>query len=326
MRALLMIGCILGTLATSARAAELLKDADKASSWTFTALAPAAGTMTQEQGSLRFDVTKADGTDWRVQAYMALNTLRSKTPYTLRLSAKASSARSLHFNLQLNEGTYIPIPPAIPPAELTTEWKQIAIPLEFDQVDGKSIRVPMFLLGNATGSVWIKDVSLSDGSPANSSPGNPPKPAAPVELLRDPLELKTWNLQLRSGAAASLIKAGEELKVVVERAGTEDGHVEMYATIADLKTPGSYTLTVGMRADAPRKVAFLVTPDTPPYAPVVPAASIRIDTQMRRYRIKFTLKDTPASPIRIPVFRLGDATGTIWFSSMSLTPSDAAGK
>lgn len=320
MRTLMLFAYLLATTAT---AGELLKDPDKASSWKLLVDDAAAVKMTEADGAFRFDVTRIAKEKWRAQVMQTLTGLRSGTPYTLRFSAKASTAREFEIRCQHQGGSWGGATGWIPPVKLTTQWQPFTVPIVFEQVDEKEqIRAPIFVLGSATGTYWVKEISLRD----DASPAQPAPTQSPANLLRNPLEPTAWTLTQSSGAKASLSKSGEDLKLVVEKAGTEDWHVEMFELTTDLKTPGTYTLDVAMRADSPRRIPFTVQGSTYPFTKLVPVTDINIDTQLKRYRVRFKIENTPSGELRAPVFLFGGSTGTVWLRPISLTGPANAGK
>jgi hypothetical protein len=322
------IAFLLAALATAASAGELLKSPGNAASWDLNVTGEAAVKMTQSDGAFRFDVTRLDKEKWRAQFMQVLTGLRPGTPYTLKFSAKASTPRTFEIWCQHQGDSWAPATGYIPPAKLTTQWQQFTLPIVFENVNEKQeIRAPIFVLGTATGTFWLKDISFSDGSsPAQPTPTQVPVPTqSPQNLLHDPLNPASWSVLLHSGAKATLSRSDEDLKLVVERPGTADWHVEFFQATTDFRTPGKYTLEVAMRADRPRKVPFAVLLNASPYTPLVPATDINVGTEMKRYKIQFRLDKIPNGELRAPQFTFGASAGTIWLRPISLTgPANAA--
>jgi hypothetical protein len=309
------------SLTTSAIAGELVREPGKASSWQLDVTDTAAAKVTEDQGALRFDITQVDSTNWHIQAYQVVTGIRSKTPYTIRFMAKASSPRPLAVGDQLNGPPWSQLTPWRAPEQLTTDWRHYAVPVEFDGAEGKEIRVPMFILGEATGTVWIKNISMREAS-ATSEPAV--AAASDGNLLGNAMEPSSWALQQFSGAKATLTKSNGELRLQIDKTGTENWHIQFYMMPAELKTPGHYTLKITMRADAPRKISFYASEDTAPYAQLLPPTVIAVDGQWKQYTIKFPLKSLAAGKTRLPQFLLGTSTGTFSFRSISLTgPEDS---
>jgi hypothetical protein len=63
MRMVFLTVCVLVWMSATATAGELLQSPEKASSWKLEVAGQAAGSVTEEQGTLRFDVTQTDETD-----------------------------------------------------------------------------------------------------------------------------------------------------------------------------------------------------------------------------------------------------------------------
>ncbi len=145
-----------GGTASELMAWDLYGDANTVASKAIDGDAPAGRT-----GSLRIDVTKAPGEDWRCALISDPVSVRAGSDYTLTFWAKADKPRDITawvqrdtspWNRWLDSG----------PIELTTSWQRIEIPWTSTGTDPAG-RFEIGV-GASTGSVWLDGVTLVAGS------------------------------------------------------------------------------------------------------------------------------------------------------------------
>ncbi len=112
--------------------------------------------------SARVDVTAAPGEAWQVEFRQDARTLEAGVAYELTFWAKASSPRTMQVTSLRNAPDWEPfgLQANVP---VGADWAPHTLP--FVATRGGSDARVQFLLGAATGSVWIDDVSLTRRAP-----------------------------------------------------------------------------------------------------------------------------------------------------------------
>jgi len=331
---------------------DILRQPERAASWRLEVQQNASATITEEQGALRFDITRVGGENWSIQAYQLVQGLRSNTTYNMRFRARASSPRPLQINVQVNEPPWTSVSRWQQPSQLTPQWQEFTVALELTEAAGREMRMPVFLLAEATGTVWISDVWVGTGRPPPIGPTVPgavvppvggvppvippaggvplvipPGPTVPAAivptvaiptLLPNPLEPRSWRLEQHAGAIARVEQRDGILNVSVDQASHASEHLLIYL-LPEIVSPGAYTLEMIMRADPPRTVPFAVTRHATPTDILVPLTSISVDDQWKRYRIRFAIQGTSPGDVRLPVLQIGDTRGNLQLQEITLT-------
>ncbi len=112
-------------------------------------------------GAARIDVTQAQGTDWEVALSFEPVEVVSGTDYTISFWARAERERPLSLWVQQAEDpweTYIWVGELV----LTAEWQQYVMTTA--SVGSDTAAEFDFGLGQVTGTVWLDDVRLQEGS------------------------------------------------------------------------------------------------------------------------------------------------------------------
>lgn len=317
-------------------AAELVNSPNSSHAWTFEVTNGAAATISEENGALRFNVTQRGSQNWHVIAFQGKKQIRDSAQLTLRFKAKASANRIIGVNCQTDVSPWRVVLNDYHNINLTPQWQAYTIPLAFHDIGSDPVRIPIFILGDAAGTVWIKDVSVTDGAakqfnaiqppttrPAlTAAPTTLPSSASAEELLRDPMDPHSWHFEPNSDTKATMVTDSGGLRIDVTQASPDRWHVQLYQMPPALSA-GTYTLTLTMRASAPRKVGFLIQHDGDPYELLIPPTDLQATTDWKQYKIQFALSKVFPDKTRAPALQIGDATGTLFIRSMSLVRSQA---
>ena len=132
--------------------------------WTLEAHPPAAATLVRDGDALRADISAADDTDWHVQLYHAgLSLIESGRTYTLRFEAKADRTRGLPVSTILDHPGYISLGLA-GAAPLSPQWQTFSFTFQAAGAESGHNRIPSFTLGTQTGTVWVRNIVLKEGT------------------------------------------------------------------------------------------------------------------------------------------------------------------
>ncbi|MEI7729115.1 MAG: hypothetical protein WCO56_06070 [Verrucomicrobiota bacterium] len=135
--------------------------------WTLEIQPGNEATIKSDDGGVRVDVPKASGTDWQLRSYQkGLGILENGKRYTITMEMKADT------DCVLGVGAYLddPLPPKqiqlglFGRVNLTTRW--VTRSLEFKAIkarDGHNL-LPVLNLGTRTGSTWIRNITLKEGT------------------------------------------------------------------------------------------------------------------------------------------------------------------
>lgn len=304
-----------------AGAAEFVRDANDPAAWKLEAQQGGAAAIRQEEGGLRVDITAATSQAWHVQLFQDKKQIPDGTPCVVRFTAKASAPRPIRVSSQGSVSPWKLTIKTQPQVNLTTQWQQFTVSLPQQNPQNEIVRMPMFQMGDTAGTVWIKDVSVTDGKEPAGTPQAPaPTPAQPVgkELLTAPLDAASWTFKTHSGARGSLRTENGMLRVDVEQAGTEAWHVEFHQIPKDLVEGRAYMLTIAARATAPRKLTFCAQQDPQPNEVLLPHTALNVGTEWKQYRLKFTMKKVIPNQTRLPLLQVGETPGTVYIRAISL--------
>jgi hypothetical protein len=129
--------------------------------WVFQSGKTAPAAFHAEGDAMRIDIAGVDQEAWHIQGFHTDTKLREGAQYQIRFEAKsdhpfvatvqAVSESSDFHNIGLD--TKI---------ALTNQWSPYTFTFVAHALDGHSARVPLFLLGSDTGTVWIKNVVVEE--------------------------------------------------------------------------------------------------------------------------------------------------------------------
>lgn len=139
-------------------AANLAKPAADPKSWQFEEFEEAVGVMKPDGDAISFVTKKVDGTDWHVQAIQAGLELKEGKNYAITFKARSVPKRTIQAYAGVNEDDYhaIGLDDAI---DLGPEWREITLTFKAEGVVPKNNRFGL-LLGQETGTVWVKDLAI----------------------------------------------------------------------------------------------------------------------------------------------------------------------
>ncbi len=118
--------------------------------------------------SIRAVVSKADGTDWHVQAHQTGLNLKEGETYTVSFRAKADQSRTIAINAGLDQADWHNIG-LNASAGLTTEWKRFKFTFRAERTVAHHARVA-FVLGGMTGGVDLADLQVQAGADPSALP------------------------------------------------------------------------------------------------------------------------------------------------------------
>jgi len=118
------------------------------------------------------NVTSVDSTDWHVQLHNIREGMKNGDTYSIRFKAKANQPRSILLNAQAIGGNWHSVGLTTSVA-LSTEWKTFQYRFRAQNVAAQN-RMPNFVLGKQTGTVWISGLSVTtmNGQALPGSVGN----------------------------------------------------------------------------------------------------------------------------------------------------------
>jgi hypothetical protein len=113
------------------------------------------------QRAARVDVTQSNGVDWHVQLQSeAINVIKDRE-YTLSFRAKADRTFPFSISIQQAQDPWTSYG-YLQPSPLTTAWRHYELTFIAGGTD--SAAMIKFSVGEKTGSLWLDDVSLKEGS------------------------------------------------------------------------------------------------------------------------------------------------------------------
>lgn len=141
----------------------LLRPTNRAESWRFEQHGKGKGNLSVSGDELVLEVTEVDGTNWHVQAVQASLSLGDRVEYTLRFRARASAPRQITVTASADVAPYHTVGLA-QGVDLGVEWKPYEFKFATSRVESGKSRLS-FIVGNATGKVFLKDVTLKGPRP-----------------------------------------------------------------------------------------------------------------------------------------------------------------
>ena len=194
--------------------ANLYPPSDDPSRWTLESQRSTAASLSRDDGGLKVDVTKVDGTGWHVQFYQKnLGLLHDGTKYTLTMEMKADKKRDqkVQSNLDVPPFGNLGLEDII---RLDTGWQTYTFWFTAQNAQDGHNRLPALILGNQTGATWIRHVTLKEGIGGYTLPPNQTLEAAnvPVEPLGEYAARADWLSFLADTEAAYVKKMTSYLR------------------------------------------------------------------------------------------------------------------
>jgi hypothetical protein len=134
---------------------------ERTTGWTHDALADLRVTFSAENDALRVDIPQIDTTDYHVQCYFHPVQLKEGAQYRIRFEAKASNEFVMKLQ-SLSEWRGFPNSGLDTKVALVTQWVPYSFTFTAHGLNNRTARVPVFLMGTNTGTVWIKNVVLEE--------------------------------------------------------------------------------------------------------------------------------------------------------------------
>jgi hypothetical protein len=145
----------------SHQSGNLVKPITQIGQWNWQDTSPAKAALSAEGDALRCDITEVDGTDWHVQYMFQKITLVEGRQYRIRFNARAS--RDFVIRLVATNGwsgqDALGLNKEI---ALIGRWMPYDFTFTAEKTNGRPDRVPIFVMGTAVGTVWIKDVVMEE--------------------------------------------------------------------------------------------------------------------------------------------------------------------
>lgn len=127
--------------------------------WKLEVFPPSQAVLSAQDDPLAVDVTKVDGTDWHVQLYRVTEGVQDGKTYIMQFRAKSHTRSGVLVSASVNQGDYHSIGLQQQVA-LTPNWHTYRLVFDAHNVEGHHVRCPYFLVGENTGDLWLKDVTI----------------------------------------------------------------------------------------------------------------------------------------------------------------------
>ena len=115
--------------------------------------------LNYDGGAHEVQVTAVNPTDWYVQLHEMFDDLEEGATYTIRFQAKADAPRRINLNAQRNgtpDWKNIGLAKSF---SLTEQWEKHEV--QFQAKNLAAVNKITFILGQQTGTVWIKDFTVT---------------------------------------------------------------------------------------------------------------------------------------------------------------------
>lgn len=159
---MILMALVTVALALPALAAgdDLLKPTNKAESWRLEQHEQGKATLSVDGDAIVVDVTDVDGTAWHVQIFQTKLDLKNGKEYVLTFKAKAADNREIQAQAGIDQEDwhYIGLDDTV---QVPKDWKESKHTFTANNTVEKNNRIG-FVLGQAKGKVWIKDVTLKE--------------------------------------------------------------------------------------------------------------------------------------------------------------------
>lgn len=303
-------------------AAEVVVNGNDPEAWKFEVQPPAVATIRQDEGGLRIDVTTASKEPFHVQVYQPDKSPISGRTYIVRFAAKATSVRPIIVLGQFQDNPWSLVT-EFTSVEIGRDWKEYAINLTMKEARPKGVRLPVIQFGQATGTVWIRDISVleSGEKPVASTSAV----AGASEQLKATAEPSNWQLEQQGPAKATLRSEEGSLRIDITARSDDRSNLRLYQAGRDLVPGQKYVLKFIAKASAPRVVGLTAQTDQSPFTGLIGDETIEFSTRWQLYTLEFVADKAVPQHTRIPVLSLGGEIGTVWLRDASVTGSAGSG-
>lgn len=142
---------------------DLLREALVPKNWIMEQHAGAVAVLSNADNALRVKVERPGTSDWHVQMYMVPPELKAPGRYTLEFVMRADAPRKIPFAVTRHAPPYSGyVGTAI---AVDTGWKRYKVKFTLKELLPGLTRVPVFHVGNTTGAIWIRSMSLTGPEP-----------------------------------------------------------------------------------------------------------------------------------------------------------------
>ncbi|MEM9881572.1 MAG: hypothetical protein AAF800_01490 [Planctomycetota bacterium] len=208
--------------------------------------------------------------------------------------------------------------------EATAGWTRHRFAFELDT--DRPTRVPNFVLGDRSGTVWLRDVRVRTKAPDQdqTQPAKEPSAPAAVEFIRRSHRTAGWQFQQHASARVGLTTEGDSLRASVLETGDESWHAQLFRLTGPLLRGEPYTLRFEARAEPARSAYLAVNRSGPEdFGPAGLSRSVRLEREWSTHEINFSPE--AGGELRAPYLALGDVAGDVWLRNVSLVgPGDPA--
>ena len=295
-------------LPSSADPANLLAPLSNAKKWHLQVFGKAKATLTRADDLLILRTTAVDGTDYNAQLQAIQPLLQEGQTYTLHFQAKADAQRKFPVYALVNQGDYHGIG-LRQVAALSAKWRTFNYTFQAkDLGQGTKLVCPQFTLGNAVGTVYLANVTLTQ--------------AALGTALSAPPNDDVWDLQQVAPAAASLQNNGEEHQVTIANSDGEPWHVQLNHLGGGVQDGQVYTIRFRAKADAPRDMMLSGQVGDGDYHNICDQQYLLLNTGWRDYTVRVTPHDDKGHSALFPQFLLGKQSGTVWIDHLTIESPD----
>lgn len=144
----------------AALAADLMVNANEPASWTLEPHENVQAEIRQEDGGVRVDVNRNSNERWHLQLHQMDKSLIPGKAYVLKFQARASAPRKMGVvTVQQQDDPWRNYGGSTD-VDLTTTWKQYTLKFRVVPDATGKMRAPTLQLGDATGSVWLRNFTL----------------------------------------------------------------------------------------------------------------------------------------------------------------------
>jgi hypothetical protein len=276
---------------------------------------------TQARGVYGVSITirQASAADNAVQLHQDNIPLTQGESYTLVFWAKASTPQPIRPDIL--HGAYPWISYFSQVLTLATAWHQYTLTFTAPQTDTNGQL--LFNMGNATGQIWIDNVSLQ--------PTGEPKLTPFTNLLQNGSFEQTgsnwlapWVFETTNATATiqhvsdTQVRGVYGILITIRRASAADNAVQLHQNNISLVGGELYTLVFWAKASTPQPIRPDVLHGTHPWTSYF-SQVVTLTTAWRQYTLAFVPPQTDTNGRLL--FNMGNAAGQIWIDNISLQQS-----
>jgi len=276
-----------GTLTTASptdtSVANMLYPTNDPASWLSWFLDNPSSSVVTEGDALKIVVGKADDTAWHSCFLQRDLPVSEGVSYVLKFRAKASASRLITPVVQVQADDYHPIG-FMQDVTVGTDWQTFSFPFTAAGLIPEGVQLA-FQVGQATGTLWLADVALSQASGA-----------CPVPV------------------------PSSALQVNITQAANPDWKINLFSKDQNFVEGKKYTLSFSMKSQKPRTMAALPQVDGDDYRVVATNVDFRVNAGpvWHRHTVTFTAVNVKPNAVRI-VMPVGQTTGNIWIGDVKVT-------